>query len=135
MNKLVMTALIIILLTVDSYSQDSTRYKPYKSIIQTKPGVGFGLPLTKLLKGDVTDHLLAYDDQTYYWQIVSATVFFHKHWGIEFNLQAGSSNRISKRDDKFMQAMRSEYEKDYYVTPSTGASYNNDDVKTGEGHI
>jgi hypothetical protein len=81
--------------------------------------------MTKLFQGTETDYLFQYDDNSYYWQIISISYFFHKHWGVEFNYQAGTSSRIKERGDNFIANMRSEYSDNYYANPSTGALYNN----------
>ena len=104
------------------YGQESLTYN---SKWQTKLLVGTNIPMTKLLQGAETDYLLQYDDNSYYWQILSITYFFHKHWGLEFNYQAGTSSRIRQRGDNFMSNLQSKYNDDYYVSPSTGAIYNN----------
>ena len=104
------------------YGQDSLAYK---SKWQTKILVGTNIPITKLFQGAETDYLLQYDDNSYYWQILSISYFFHKHWGLEFNYQAGTSSKIKQRGNNFMTNMQSEYSDKYYVNPSTGVIYNN----------
>ena len=104
------------------YGQDSLAYK---SKWQTKLLVGTNIPITKLYQGTETDYLLQYDDNSYYWQILSISYFFHKHWGLEFNYQAGTSSRIKQRGDKFMENTQLDYSDKYYVNPATGAIYNN----------
>ncbi len=94
----------------------------YKSKWQTRALVGTTIPVTKLLQGTEADYLLQYDDHSYYWQIPSITCFFHKHWGLEFNFQAGTSRGIKNRADHFMERMHSDYSDKYYVRPETGAS-------------
>lgn len=116
-------------MTIQAFSQDSI--SNYKSKLQAKPSTGFNVPISKLFKGEVTDHLFAYDDHSFYWQILSVTYFFQKHWGVEINFQAGSSKRISKRGDRLMQAMESEYGNNYYVTPAIQYDYNDFDIMTG----
>ncbi|MDP1727269.1 MAG: hypothetical protein Q8M15_10840 [Bacteroidota bacterium] len=118
MQKQYFIALVLSILTMHLSAQESLNYK---SKLQTNPSVGINIPITKLLNGKLTDYLIEYDDQSYYWQIISGTFFFHKYWGIEFNFQANSSNSISKRADNFLQSMQSEYGNEYFVTPSTGA--------------
>lgn len=122
MRKKFFISLILSLLTVYSFGQDTMSYK---SKWQVKPSFGFNIPMTKLLKGDVTDYLFGFDDHAFYCQVLSISYFFHKHWGVEFNFQPSISNRISKRGDKFLQSMESEYGNDYFVTPLTGPSYDN----------
>jgi hypothetical protein len=102
----------------------SQKAKPIHRLeFQVKPSFGFNLPTSKLLKGTVTDHLISYDDQSHYLQFIGLALFFDRYWGVEFNFQGNSSGRISNRDQQFLQAMQTEYGNDYYVTPSTGASY------------
>ncbi len=110
----------------------SQNFGNYSAVWQTKPSFGYTLPLTKLLKGNVTDYLLEYDDMTVYWQVISLTCFFHRHWGIEFNYQANSSRNISKRADRFLEYQHAAYDTDYYVTPSTGASYDQFSIIGGD---
>ncbi len=110
------------LISFNSNGQDTLAYK---SKWQTKLLVGTNISMTKLLQGAETDYLLQYDDNSYYWQILSITYFFHKHWGLEFNYQAGTSSRIRQRGDNFMSNLQSKYNDDYYVSPNTGAIYNN----------
>ena len=102
------------------YGQDSLAYK---SKWQTRFLFGANIPMTKLLQGAETDYLCQYDDNSYYWQILSISYFFHKHWGLEFNYQAGTSNRIRKRNDNFIANMQSQYSDTYYVNAGTGAAY------------
>jgi len=91
----------------------------YKSNWQTKALFGANVPITKLLQGAKTDDLLQYNDHYFYWQPISISYFFHKHWGLEFNYQIGHSQRIRKRADNFETVMRSEYSDKYYVYPKT----------------
>jgi len=88
--------------------------------------------MTKLLQGAETDYLLQYDDNSYYWQTLSITYFFHKHWGLEFNYQAGTSGRIRQRGENFTAIMQSEYNDKYYVSPGTGALYDDFNFFSGD---
>ena len=99
---------------------------------QIKPSFGFNIPTSKLLKGTETDHLISYDDQSHYLQFIGLALFFDKHWGVEFNFQGNSSGRKSNRDQQFLQAMQTEYESNFYVTASTGASYKETNFFSGD---
>ncbi len=107
--------LLVCLQTVHAYSQDNLRYK---AKWQAEPSFGFYTPLTTLLKGDATDPFLQFDDHCHYWQVISGSYFFTKHWGINFNFQAGFSKSIDKKEGQFNESMQSQYGADYYVTPS-----------------
>lgn len=113
-----------------AYCQDSLNYK---SKWQTRPSYGVNIPITKLLDGRIPDNMFEYGDNSTYWQVLSVSYFFHKHWGLEFNFQGMTAGNISKRADNFSNAMKSEYEDNYYVTPSTGASY--DDFNPFSGNF
>ena len=78
------------------------------------------------------DYLLQYDDHYFFWQPISISYFFHKHWGLEFNFQIGQSQRIRKRADNFKAGVQSEYSGKYYVHSTTGAS---DDYFFLDGNI
>ncbi|MDR1583753.1 MAG: hypothetical protein LBS55_10960 [Prevotellaceae bacterium] len=117
------------ILSFSVYGQDSLAYK---SKWQTKILIGTNIPITKLFQGAETDYLFQYDDNSYYWQILSISYFFHKHWGLEFSYQAGTSSRlrkksdnnlIIKRADNFIANMQSQYGENYYVDSGTAAQY------------
>ncbi len=94
------------------------------SKLYIKPAIGINLPITNLLQGEVTDDLFKYSDNSFYYQILSGNFFFSKHWGIEFTYQAGYSNSISGRADRFQNKMQKMYGKDYFVSTESGAQYN-----------
>jgi hypothetical protein len=124
-----LSSLILIVVAINSYSQ---RPVAYTSRWQTKPTFGFNIPITTLAENQITDYLLDFDDRTVYWQIISATHFFHKHWGIEFNFQASASKRTLQREDKFIQALTAEYGNNFFIFPSTGSSYDKFNVIGGD---
>jgi len=97
--------------------------------------VGANIPVTKLLQGAETDYLLQYDDHSYYWQFMSMSYFFHKHWGLELNFQAGTSSKIKHRADNFITDVQAKYDDKYYVHPTTGAEYDDDEFYLFLGDI
>lgn len=124
--------ILVVLLFIQAHCLFSQTKASRRLEFQVKPSFGFNIPTTKLLKGNVTDHLLSYDDQSHYLQLIGLALFFDKHWGVGFNFQRNSSDRISNRGDKFLQAMQTEYGNGYYVTPSTGASYKQPNFLSGD---
>jgi hypothetical protein len=94
------------------YGQDSLAYK---SKLQIRVLGGANIPITTLIQGTTLDNLLVYDDHSYCWQIVSLSYFFSKHWGVEANIQASSSDRIADRPHNFFESMKSEYSDRYYM--------------------
>ena len=127
MTRKLFTFFFFIIILCNVYGQDSLAYQ---SRWQIRIMSGINIPITKMLQGTVTDNLFGYDDHSYYWQILSASYFFHKHWGVEFTYQAGTSNRlrkksdsynfITKRSEDFKASMQSEYGDKYYVNGGTG---------------
>lgn len=115
--------------TCKTYCQSSLKHKLEW---QTRPNIGINIPITKLLNGSITDDLFAYGDNSTYWQVLSVTCFFNKHWGAEFNFQGMTAGNISKRGDNFSNVIKSKHGDNYYVTPSTGASYDDFDYVGGD---
>jgi hypothetical protein len=111
------------------YGQDSLAYK---SKWQTRFLYSTNFPITKLYRGSVTDYLLQYDDKLNYWQIISVSYFFRKHWGMEFNVQMGTSGRIGQGANKFTASMQSEYSDKYYVSPEAYFNTSGDGSPFGE---
>jgi len=123
MRNIFVTILFFGIYSGHSFCQDSLNYK---SKWQTRPNYGINVPITRLLDGGrIPDNLFEYGDHSTYWQVLSVSYFFHKHWGIAINFLGMTGKNISKRAEAFLADMNSEYENNYYVTPSTGASYDN----------
>jgi hypothetical protein len=121
----------ILFLTINSYAQDSSCYK---AKWQLNPSFGFNIPITKLLKGQTMDYMFEYDDHSYYLQVLSATYFFSKHWGLEFNYQGGSSKHIAQRSTNFLNAITAQYEKSYYILDPYNSA-NDDNYNIIGGYI
>ena len=103
-------------------AQDSTNiYSKW----YVKPAAGVNIPITNLLSNKIPDNLFEYDDNSYYWQILSASFFFSANWGLEFTYQAGHSQSISGRAERFNQKLEEKYGENFFVTPSSGAQYDN----------
>ena len=99
-----------------AYGQDSLAYK---SKWQIRVLAGGNIPITKLLQGNEADYLLQYNDHSYYIQPVSASYFFHKHWGADIDLRVGGSSNIGYRTDDFIAKVQSRYGDNYFVSAET----------------
>jgi hypothetical protein len=119
MKKLIVLIMFSSLLEY-TFSQESSSLYPKLYI---KPATGINIPVTSLFSGEVTDYLFEYNDNSFYWQILSASYFISPKWGIEFTYQAGYSIKISSRVDKFNKNIEEKYSANYFVTPSSGAQY------------
>ena len=95
----------------------------YESKWQIKPAYGANIPLTKFPSKGITDHLIEYQNPSSYAQIIAATWFFKKRWGLSFRHQNLLSKQNSNRGERFETEAEAAFEQEYYVTPSTGARY------------
>ena len=82
---------------------------------QLKPQIGVNIPITKLMQGEITDNLFQYNDNSVYWQILSVSYFWSKHFGVGFDYQASASNKIQNKPENFIAAINSEFEDNYFV--------------------
>jgi hypothetical protein len=96
-----------------------------------KPAVGVNIPITTLLSGEITDNLFEYNDNSYYWQVISGNFFFSRNWGVEFTYQAGNSNSISGRADRFNSEIQKKFSENYFVSSSSGAQYDDFNIILG----
>jgi outer membrane protein W len=121
MKKLTILLLVLSSLNCAFGQENSNTYSKW----YLKPAAGINIPITNLLSGEITDNLFEYDDNSYYWQVISANYFFSSKWGIELTYQAGYSQNISGRADRFNTELEEKYGDDYFVSPSSGAQYDN----------
>jgi hypothetical protein len=110
--RLSLTILTIILLKLRLMGQDSIETMP-KMLLGAN--LGYNIPLTLLLNGDPIEHLLLYDDATFYWQIPSFTYFFNRRWGIELNFNWSQSKENRAREMDFQKEIEVKYENQYFV--------------------
>ena len=114
MKKYCLLIIITSITFCSLWAQDSLKYR---TRIQLKTTFGANLPITKLLNNDITDNLIGYSEYSFYWQAVSMSFFFHKHWGIEWNLGV---SYMESRYDGFEEKIIAEYPKHYVVFSSHG---------------
>jgi hypothetical protein len=83
-----------------------------------KPSAGINFPVTKLLEGKPIDNLIAFNDNnTVYWQFPAASLFFNRHWGIEFNYSGSSSGKRSAKSEAFNNYLTDTYDNYYLADP------------------
>lgn len=125
MRLILLSVAFIHFLPGSVYSQDASD-KLYRARLLTRASAGINFPLSTLLTGNNTDDLIAYSDKpAYYLQVLTATWFFRKQWGVDLAFRGSSSREIRKRDERFTQSMMRAYDDRYFVNPSTGASQGN----------
>lgn len=84
-----------------------------------KPAAGVNIPLTKLLGNEITDNLISYDDNSFYWQVISGNYFFDRKWGVELTCQTGISDRFLNRDKRFTRQIEGKYGNRFFVEATT----------------
>jgi hypothetical protein len=118
MNTRFLSLCLLLFSACTLYGQDSTMYNARWI---TRPSIGVTIPLNKFLEGYITDDLIKYNDaNAIYVQVISAAYFFHDRWGVEFNFQASVFSDMSRKGERFVSAVNSEYENDFFVIASTG---------------
>ena len=103
-----------------------------------KPAVGINIPLTRFKAGETTDLLIEYNDNSFYWQLISGNYFFHRNWGLEFTFQASSYSGALDKNRLFNQEMYRQYADDYFVSPSSSGQYDRFDFfggNVGRGYL
>lgn len=115
MHRHVFIFLMVVLSAAQTYGQFST---PYSSRWQTRLSAGVNLPITKLLKGDVTDDLVGYNNRYAYAQFLTTSVFFKKHWGVDIGIQFDMSSGRNDKRNAFERGMEATYGDAYHVTTS-----------------
>jgi hypothetical protein len=89
--------------------------KPYSSRWQTRIVFGTDIPIKKFLRGDVTDYLMEYDNNSGYMQFFNSSLFVSRHWGIDAGYQIQVAN-TGDREAGFQRRIETEYGDAYYVT-------------------
>jgi hypothetical protein len=112
--------MVLICLLIPGYTYSQEGLKPLKWVV--RPSFGFTVPITTLSGGYITDDLVGFESNTYYWQFISAAHFF-KNWGIEFSFAGNNCSYLGNRYERFISEVESEYAANYYVTVSSGAAY------------
>lgn len=114
--------LFLIFFSIALAAQDSTHtYSKW----QIKTAAGLNFPITSLLSNRITDNLLEYDDNSFYWQVISATYFFSAKWGLDYTYHAEHSNAIFGRNERFYQELEEVYGDTYFISPTLDSQFNN----------
>jgi hypothetical protein len=110
--------LILLLLPFRLFSQlDSS----YRDIWQTRIQAGVNIPITSLPDSDPSANLIEYSNNSQFLQLLSATYFFNRKWGIEFNYQGISSPNLRNRHEDFSNTVTPEFSDEFFVDVSSGA--------------
>lgn len=104
--------------------------KPYSSRWQTRIVFGTDIPIKKFLRGDVTDYLMEYDNNSGYMQFFNSSLFVSRHWGIDAGYQIQLAY-TGNQESNFRRGMEAEYGNAYYVTTSTSGY----DESRGRGNL
>lgn len=80
-----------------------------------QPAAGYNFSNTTLETGEITDYLIDYDFNNFYWQPVSATFYLFNFLGIEITLQESSSDK-GDNSEKFEQTLDETYGEKYFIS-------------------
>jgi hypothetical protein len=110
--------LLVFLFSLQVFAQE---HKPIKWAV--RPSAGKTFPLTTLPGGHITDGLIGFSGNTYYWQLLSVSWFFSNNWGAEFFFNGNHASSVGNRYNRFVEAVEQRFGDEYYTTPSSGAIY------------
>lgn len=131
--KNLFSLILFLTISINSYSKsDSVQFSRW----YIKPAIGLNTPISNLLKGELSDHLISYDDHSFYLQLISGNLFFTKNWGVEFTYQLNAATSKSNSRSDFATGINDFASGNYFVNPDgteyTGiASTNFDKVLIG----
>lgn len=97
----------------------------YRDVWQTRVQVGLNIPITSLPDSDPSAHLIEYSNNSQYLQLLSATYFFNRKWGVEFNYQGISSPSLRDRHQNFSNEVTPPFSDEYFVDVSSPAQSDN----------
>ena len=120
--------IVLTLLTHSPVLYSQSDRKPIHWIV--RPSFGMNLPVTKLSGGYITDNLVGYASNTFYWQVISTSYFF-SNWGIEFSFAGNHRLDRAGRYTLFIDEVEDKYAANYYVTLNSGAKYSDFNVVGG----
>jgi hypothetical protein len=112
--------IVLICLMIPGYTYSQKELKPLKWVV--RPSFGFTVPISTLSGGYITDDLVGFESNTFYWQFISAAHFF-KNWGIEFSFAGNNSSTLNNRASRFISEVKNKYQEDYFVIVSSGTMY------------
>lgn len=95
----------------------------YHSKWYFKISTGFSAPLNRYTPAGRSDFLLSYSDASQYLQVVSATFWLTRKWGLEFSHTAHTSRLIRRQYDAFKSSLEKEYGEQFFITPSSSLEY------------
>ncbi len=89
--------------------------RPYARL-DFKPAVGFNTSPATLELGEITDYLVDYDFNAFYWQIFSGSYYVFKNWGVEVTAQWSNSGKFRNKSSSFEEDLEATYGNQYFVT-------------------
>ena len=88
-----------------------------------KFSTGYTFPLSNLLNGEITDHLINYQDNSSYVQLISASFFLTAEIGLEFSYQGCYGDNLHRRYTNFYQGIDELYGTENYISAKKGENY------------
>ncbi|MEL7222744.1 MAG: hypothetical protein AAGJ93_15590 [Bacteroidota bacterium] len=83
-----------------------------------RSNAGTAFPLAKLKSGAITDQLIDYDDQYFYWQFAALEYYFKNNLAVCLMLQGHSFTDPKERGKRMDAVLRERFGDDYFISTS-----------------
>lgn len=114
MKQIHILAILLCLFAASSYAQE-VKISHDRYVNNLTPSFGVNLPITKMDNGEPSSHLLHFNDNSYYHELLSGYQLFSKSWGIEYRIKMVYNNLNSTPNYRFHKGLVDEYSDQYYV--------------------
>ncbi len=89
---------------------------PYQWSVRSNAGAAF--PLARLKSGEVTDQLIDYDDQYFYWQFASFEYFIKDNLALSVSLQGHAFTDADQRGMQMDAELQERFGDNYFISTS-----------------
>jgi hypothetical protein len=107
------TLSICVMLTLNGLSQTSDD----PSVVRWtfNPGMGIDIPLTQLKTGMLTDELVHYSNQAFYYQPLLSGIYWNEHWGVDVIFQIRPSTVDDKGISRIEEFIQDSYGSSHFI--------------------
>lgn len=79
---------------------------------------GYALPFGNLKSGEITDYLIDYDYEYFYWQFLTVEYFFKNNFGINLSIQGHRFTDADQRGNLMDIKLKERFGKEYFISTS-----------------
>lgn len=112
-------ATLLVLMALFLGASGQAIYKEFSTRL-IKFSTGYTFPLSTLLNGEITDHLINYQDNSSYVQLISASFYLTPEIGMELSYQGCYGDNLHRRYNNFFNEIDEIYGEDNYFTGKKG---------------